>query len=83
MNDKPGIVKNVVGMFKDKQTPLRDKLLMVGGGAYIVSPIDLIPEFLLLLGYTDDLGVVVGTGTLFYKTYKNYVKRNKLNRLLS
>ena len=52
---------------------------MVGGGAYIVSPIDLIPEFLLLLGYTDYLGVVVGTGTLFYKTYKNYVKRNKLN----
>ena len=78
MNDKPGFVKNVVGMFKDKQTPLRDKLLMAGGVAYLVSPVDLIPDLLLLLGYTDDLGVVVGTGTLFYKNYKNYVKRNKL-----
>lgn len=79
MSNKSGFIQNVVGMFKDKQTPLRDKLLMVGGVAYIVSPVDLIPDFLLLLGYTDDLGVVIGTGTLFYKTYQKYVKRNELN----
>lgn len=78
MSDKPGFAQNVVGMFKDRETPLRDKLLMVGGVAYVVSPIDLIPDFLLLLGYTDDLGVVIGTGTLFYKTYKKYVDRNRL-----
>ncbi|MGB8953840.1 MAG: YkvA family protein [Tumebacillaceae bacterium] len=75
MADKPGFVKNVVAMFKDRGTPLRDKALMIGGVAYFVSPIDLIPDFIALLGYTDDLGVLIGTGMLFSKSYKRYVNR--------
>jgi uncharacterized membrane protein YkvA (DUF1232 family) len=75
MSNKPGFIKNVVGMFKDRGTPLRNKVLMIGGVIYFVSPIDLIPDFVALLGYTDDLGVLIGTGTLFYKSYKTYVEK--------
>lgn len=74
---KPGFLKNVVGMFKDRGTPLRDKVLMIGGVVYFVSPIDLIPDFIAVLGYTDDLGVLIGTGMLFYKSYKGYVQRHR------
>jgi len=70
--------QNIVGMFKDPRTPLRDKLLMIGGVVYFLSPIDIVPDFLLLLGYTDDLAVLVGTYTLFRRSMKRYRARKQL-----
>lgn len=78
MREKPSFFQNVVGMFKDKYTPRRDKLLIAGGAVYILSPIDLIPDFLLLAGYADDSAALIGTVVLFAKTYNRYVKRNRI-----
>lgn len=78
MSQKPSFLQNVKGMFLDKETPIRDKWLIVGGILYILSPIDLIPDFILLLGYTDDLAVAIGTFTLFRKSYNAYVKRTQI-----
>lgn len=36
-------------------TPLHAKLLVAGIVAYALSPIDLIPDFVPILGYVDDL----------------------------
>ncbi|MFC4766299.1 YkvA family protein [Effusibacillus consociatus] len=67
---------NLLGMMRDKQTPRRDKFLMVAGILYFISPIDLIPEGLLtVFGYTDDLAVLIGTFSLIRKNYKRYVER--------
>ena len=38
----------------DPRVPQRSKLLLVFGAAWIASPIDLIPEFLLVVGPLDD-----------------------------
>jgi uncharacterized membrane protein YkvA (DUF1232 family) len=78
MRNKPSFWQNLIGMFQDRQTPLRDKLLIVGGIVYIISPFDLIPDFLPVLGYTDDFGVLIGTFALFRRTYNGYVKRNRI-----
>jgi uncharacterized membrane protein YkvA (DUF1232 family) len=78
MSNKPSFFQNALGMFQDPVTPLRDKLLIAGGVLYILSPIDLIPDFILLLGYTDDLAVAVGTFSLFRRTYNNYLKRTRI-----
>jgi uncharacterized membrane protein YkvA (DUF1232 family) len=40
---------------RDPRTPWYAKLLMAGIVAYAVSPIDLIPDFVPVLGYLDDL----------------------------
>jgi uncharacterized membrane protein YkvA (DUF1232 family) len=40
---------------RDPRTPWYAKLLAVGIVAYAVSPIDLIPDFVPVLGYLDDL----------------------------
>ena len=40
---------------KDSETPLAAKLLGALTVAYALSPIDLIPDFIPLLGYLDDL----------------------------
>lgn len=43
---------------RDSRTPWAVRLLAVGIAAYAFSPIDLIPDFIPVLGYLDDLLVV-------------------------
>jgi uncharacterized membrane protein YkvA (DUF1232 family) len=43
----------------DKRVPHKQKLMVGGIIAYIISPIDLIPDFIPLFGYMDDLVLVV------------------------
>lgn len=43
---------------RDPRTPWYAKLLVAGIVAYVFSPIDLIPDFVPVLGYLDDLVLV-------------------------
>lgn len=44
--------------YKDPRMPLFAKIFTVGVIAYAFSPIDLIPDFIPILGYLDDLILV-------------------------
>ena len=53
-----GIKSNIFAIhlaLKDKRTPLIAKIMIVLTISYAVSPIDLIPDFIPVLGYLDDL----------------------------
>ncbi len=41
--------------YKNKQTPLSAKILIFIVLSYALSPIDLIPDFIPILGYLDDI----------------------------
>ena len=43
---------------RDPRTPLMAKIVAVLVAAYALSPIDLIPDFIPVLGYLDDLLIV-------------------------
>jgi uncharacterized membrane protein YkvA (DUF1232 family) len=43
----------------DPATPLKVKGTLVGALAYFILPFDIVPDFLLGLGFTDDLAVLV------------------------
>ncbi|WP_432265055.1 YkvA family protein [Croceicoccus esteveae] len=43
---------------RDRRTPLLAKVIAVGVVAYALSPIDLIPDFIPVLGYLDDLVIL-------------------------
>lgn len=43
---------------RDPRTPWYARLLVAGIVAYVLSPIDLIPDFVPILGYLDDLILV-------------------------
>ncbi|WP_026481075.1 YkvA family protein [Ahrensia sp. 13_GOM-1096m] len=43
---------------KDTRTPLSAKLISVAVVAYALSPIDLIPDFIPVIGYLDDIVIV-------------------------
>lgn len=40
---------------RDPRTPMAAKLVVLAIAAYVVSPIDLIPDFIPVLGYLDEL----------------------------
>jgi len=43
---------------RDNRVPLAAKIVAGGVAAYALSPIDLIPDFIPILGYLDDLIIV-------------------------
>jgi uncharacterized membrane protein YkvA (DUF1232 family) len=42
----------------DRQTPLQVKAVLLGALAYFVLPTDVIPDYLPVIGYTDDAAVL-------------------------
>ncbi len=52
------IKRNIYSLYQvtgDPRVPLLPKLIIIGVICYAVSPIDLIPDFIPVLGYLDDL----------------------------
>ena len=41
----------------DRDTPLQVKVILMGALAYFVIPTDMIPDFIAVLGFTDDAAV--------------------------
>jgi uncharacterized membrane protein YkvA (DUF1232 family) len=65
----PGLLKDLAGFLpacaitvrrlrRDPRVPRRAKLAMAFAGLWVLSPIDLIPEFLPVIGPLDDVVVV-------------------------
>jgi len=54
----PDCVTTVRRLRKDPRVPLRAKIAVVIAGLWVASPIDLIPEFLPIIGPLDDIVVV-------------------------
>lgn len=43
----------------DSRTPFRTKAMLLAALAYFVMPVDVIPDFILGLGFTDDMTVLL------------------------
>ena len=43
----------------DRATPLKAKGILVGALAYFILPVDAVPDFILGLGFTDDMAVLL------------------------
>ena len=54
----PGIAGLVWRLMRDARVSKVDRALFVGVLAYIVAPIDLLPDFVVVLGLVDDLYLV-------------------------
>jgi uncharacterized membrane protein YkvA (DUF1232 family) len=54
----PDCVTTVRRLRKDPRVPRRAKIAIVFAGLWVASPIDLIPEFLPVIGPLDDIVVV-------------------------
>jgi uncharacterized membrane protein YkvA (DUF1232 family) len=55
----PQYVRLLGGLITDPRVAMLDKLLVAGAMAYIVMPIDLIPDFIPFFGEIDDVYLLV------------------------
>lgn len=51
----PDLTRLVIRLVRDPRTPTRYRVGLVALGAWLVSPIDLIPDFLPVIGALDDV----------------------------
>lgn len=51
----PNLVKLLARLLRDPRVPRRSKLVVGAAMAYVVSPIDILPEFIPVVGFADDL----------------------------
>ena len=72
----PALAGLIAKLVRDPALPRPVKLALMAAAVYLVSPIDLVPDFIPFLGYVDDLllGAVVLDGVL------NFVDRDLLLR---
>jgi uncharacterized membrane protein YkvA (DUF1232 family) len=53
-----GHLRALVRFFRDRQASLAGKIFVALTVVYVVSPIDLIPDVIPVIGWLDDVGIV-------------------------
>jgi uncharacterized membrane protein YkvA (DUF1232 family) len=64
----PTYIRLVWALLRDGRVPAQQKLILAGIGGYLFFPIDLIPDFVPVLGQLDDLAVVLLGLDLFIRS---------------
>ena len=77
----PSYARLVWSLARDDRVPVRQKLLLGGIAAYLASPIDLIPDFIPVVGQLDDLAVLVFGLDLFIKSAPKEVVDEHIARI--
>jgi uncharacterized membrane protein YkvA (DUF1232 family) len=56
---------------QDPETPFRAKAVLLGALAYFVMPVDAIPDFLAVVGFSDDAAVIAAVLATFGANIKD------------
>jgi len=59
MKELPNFLRLLAGLLADARVTLTDKLLVAGAFAYILLPLDYVPDFIPFLGEIDDIFLLV------------------------
>jgi uncharacterized membrane protein YkvA (DUF1232 family) len=76
----PTYARIVWGLFRDPRVPLPLKGLLAAGLAYVVVPIDLVPDAVPILGQADDLTVLLLVLDLFIANAPREVREEQIRR---
>jgi len=71
----------LVELLRDPRVPLRSKAMIAGAAAYVASPIDLIPDFIPVIGRMDDAAVIVFAVDFFLESVPRSLVVEKMNEL--
>ncbi len=71
----PDLIRLFKGLAADREVPRRVRLALVAMLAFIASPIDLIPDVIPVIGYSDDIAVMAATLTLIAMHVKSEHKK--------
>lgn len=77
----PTYMRLVWALLRDGRVPAAQKLILAGIGAYLFLPIDLIPDFVPILGQLDDFAVILLGLDLFIRSAPAEVVDDHLARI--
>jgi len=77
----PSIARLYWRLFRDVRVGLWPKAILVAGVAYVVSPIDLVPDWFLVLGQLDDLAIFLLAARAFLRACPVEVVGEHVDRL--
>jgi uncharacterized membrane protein YkvA (DUF1232 family) len=77
----PTYMRLVWALLRDSRVPAGQKLILAGIVGYIVLPIDLIPDFVPVLGQLDDIAVVLLGLDLFIRSAPQDVVEEHMSRI--
>jgi len=66
----------------DRGTPLKAKGILIGALAYFILPTDALPDFVLGLGFTDDMAVLLAAFNMV-RTHVSEAHRQRARETLS
>jgi len=76
----PMYARVVWGLVRDPRTPLPLKALLAAGLAYVVMPLDLIPDAVPIIGQADDITVLLLVLDLFIANAPEAVREEQVAR---
>ena len=76
----PTYARLVWGIVRDPRTPIGLKAILAAAVAYVVSPLDLVPDAVPILGQADDLTVVLLVLDMFIQNAPPEVRRDHMER---
>ena len=75
---RSGIGRMILRLMMDRRVPIWSKLIIPGGIIYMLSPFDIIPDFLIGLGWLDDIFAIVATVILFLLSIPSDILREHM-----
>ena len=70
-------------VLQKKEVPFKDKMLITGCLGYFILPIDLIPDFIPIAGYTDDVAGMIFAIRKCMDYVDDEIKQNVSNKLVA
>ena len=77
----PMYIRLIWALLRDRRVPVAQKLILAGIVGYLVLPIDLIPDFVPVLGQLDDLAVVLLGLDLFIRSAPSDIVEEHLAKI--
>src|SRR5207245_8228904 len=77
----PTYIRLVWALLRDSRVPAGQKLILAGIVGYLILPVDLIPDFVPILGQLDDIAVVLLGLDLFIRGAPKDVVDEHLSRI--
>jgi len=73
--DHEGLVRQVLNYIRDPGVAIWRKALGLGGVLYVVWPLDVIPDFLPVIGWLDDIGVMGAVAWFVVRDIRRHSRR--------
>ena len=75
---RSGIGRLIFRLMADRRVPIWSKLIVPGGLIYVLSPFDILPDIIPILGWLDDIVAIVVTLAFFLLSIPSDVLREHL-----